>query len=110
MSLDQEFIAKQKKILEAEKIKLEQKIKKLSKYPEIGDSDDDNALELSEFQSNLSLEEQIKYLLDKVNKALKAIENNTYGKCLKCEEVIERSRLEIMPYAELCVTCKQKQN
>lgn len=108
MELDQRFLEKQKTILAGEKKKLEEKIKKLNKYPEIGDSDDENAMEWTEFQSNLSLEEQLKLLLDKVNKALKAIEEGTYGKCSRCKKVIEEGRLEIMPYAELCVTCKQK--
>ena len=110
MKFDQEFITKQKKILEAEKSKLEEKIKKLNKYPEIGDSDDENAMELTEFQSNLSLEEQLNYLLKKVILAIKAIDNGTYGQCSKCKEAIERGRLEIMPYADLCVTCKKKQD
>jgi len=110
MKFDQKFITKQKNILKAEKIKLEEKIKKLNKYPEIGNSDDENAMELTEFQSNLSLEEQLKYLLKKVLFALESIENGTYGQCSKCQDAIERGRLEIMPYAELCVTCKKKQD
>jgi len=96
--------------LEVEKIKLEEKIKKLNEYPEIGDSNDENAMEMTEFQGNLSVEEQLNYLLKKVKIALKAIKKGTYGKCSKCKTAIEEGRLEIMPYAELCVTCKQKQN
>ncbi len=110
MELDQEFIAKQKKLLESEKTKLEEKIKKFNKYPEIGDSNDENAMETTEFQGNLSVEEQLKYLLKKVIIAIEAIDKGTYGKCSKCGEAIEGGRLEIMPYAELCVTCKQKKD
>lgn len=108
MELDQKFLEKQKGILEGEKKKLQEKISKLNKYPEIGDSDDENAMEFTEFQSNLSLEEQLKYLLDKVNKALVAIDDGTYGRCSECKKAIEAGRLEIMPYAELCISCKQK--
>ena len=67
-------------------------------------------MEMTEFQGNLSVEEQLKYLLNKVKIALKAIDSGTYGKCSKCKAAIEEGRLEIMPYAELCVTCKQKKD
>lgn len=103
--LDKEFIASQKKILEAEKNRLETKIKELKKFPEYGDSEDDNAMEMTDYESNLSIEEQLKFLLKKVNDALKSIENGTYGVCDKCKKAIEQGRLEVMPYAELCVSC-----
>lgn len=102
---DKDFIAKQKETLEAEKERLEKKIKELDKFPSYGDSEDDNAMEMADFQSNLSIEEQLKFLLKKVNDALKSIENGIYGVCKKCKSAIEEGRLEIMPYAELCVKC-----
>lgn len=103
--LDKEFIARQKKSLLAEKERLEKKIKELNQFPDYGETEDDNAREMADFESNLSIEEQLKFLLKKVKDALSAIENGTYGICSKCKSAIEEGRLEAMPYAELCVSC-----
>ncbi len=102
---DKDFINQQKETLLAEKERLEKKIKELNQFPDYGDSEDDNAMEMSDFESNLSIEEQLKFLLKKVNDALKAIDDGTYGKCSNCKKAIETGRLEVMPYAELCVKC-----
>lgn len=106
--LSKEQIEKQKNLLLGEKKRLEEKMARLSEFPDYGRNDDDNAKELSDFENNLSLEGQIKLLLQKTNRALKAIESNTYGKCRKCKSAIESGRLEIMPYAELCITCQRE--
>ncbi len=104
--ISEEFIQKQKQILIDEKKRLQDKVGKLKKYPDYGRNEDDNAQEMADYQSNLGLEGQVEFLIGKVDAALKAIEDGTYGKCKKCNEMIEEGRLEIMPYAEVCVTCK----
>lgn len=48
--------------------------------------------------------------LIQVDEALERIENGTYGKCEECGDTIPIERLEILPYATLCVACQQKQN
>ncbi len=108
MKLDEKFIKKQKKALETEKQKLEKKIEELNKYPDYGRSEDDNAREVSDFESNLSVENQFKELLKKNNAALKAIKTGTYGKCKLCKKEIEIGRLESMPYANICVVCRKQ--
>lgn len=107
--LSDEMISKQKKSLEEEKVRLEKKISELKKFPDYGSNEDDNARELTDYEGNLSLEEQLKILLKKVNQALRAIKDGNYGKCKKCSEEIESGRLEIMPYAELCVSCRESE-
>lgn len=104
--ISKEFLQKQKKTLEAEKERLVTKIAELKKYPDYGTNEDDNAKELADFQSNLGLEEQLEVLIMKIDKALLAIDEGSYGKCKKCKEMIEQGRLEVMPYADVCVTCK----
>lgn len=42
-----------------------------------------------------------------VNLALEKIENRTYGLCEHCEEEIGRKRLRALPFARLCIECKQ---
>lgn len=105
MNLSASFLEKQKKLMLKERERIEEKIKKLKKYPEYGTDEEDNLQELTDYESNLSLDDQLEFLLKKINKALKAIEDGTYGQCSKCKTSIEHGRLEIMPYAELCVSC-----
>lgn len=110
MKLSESFLKDQKEAMLKEKEKIEAKIAKLKKYPDYGTDEEDNLQELADFESNLSLDDQLEYILKKINKALKAIENGTYGQCQKCRDAIDRGRLEIMPYADLCVSCNGKNN
>lgn len=107
MKLDEKFIARQKKLLLAEKEKLEKKNAELDKYPDYGSRDDDNAREYEDFENNSSIEAQLKVVLKKINLALKAIEKGTYGQCSVCKKEIEKGRLQSMPYANVCVTCQK---
>ena len=106
MSYDQKFLETQKENLLKEKEKIEDKIKKLKKYPDYGTDDEDKLQEMEDYENNLSIEGQLEFILEKIKKALKTIEDSTYGQCLECKKNIEEGRLKIMPYAELCVTCK----
>lgn len=108
MSLPKAFLHKQKAILISEKDKLAAAILKLKKYPDYGDQDDDNTMELIDYENNLSLEENLDHTLKKVNKALKDIENGTYGECKQCLDPIEKARLEMMPFTEYCSKCQKK--
>jgi RNA polymerase-binding protein DksA len=106
--LPNDFIEKQKKALEKEQEKLESDIERLRKYPDYGDMSDDNESELQDYETNMSLDDQMETILKKVKVALMAINNSTYGQCAKCKQQIEKGRLKIMPYANLCITCQTK--
>lgn len=43
-----------------------------------------------------------------INKALKQIENDDYGKCEECEEDIKFKRLEAFPGVTLCISCAEQ--
>jgi DnaK suppressor protein len=60
-----------------------------------------------EFALNLADAEQ--KLLNRINDALEKIEAGSYGDCELCEKKIAKARLKIVPYAELCVPCQEKQ-
>jgi len=107
MSITDTFVQKQKGLLEKEKEKLEKKMSELEKYPDYGRGDDDNAREYEDFENNLSMEKQLQVLDKKVKSALKAIEKGTYGQCSICKSEIKKSRLQSMPYADICVTCQK---
>lgn len=44
-----------------------------------------------------------------IDAALKRIEDKTYGVCEKCEKPIPKSRLRVVPFARLCIQCKEEQ-
>ncbi|HTP79562.1 MAG TPA: TraR/DksA C4-type zinc finger protein [Bacteroidota bacterium] len=46
--------------------------------------------------------------LNYLDDALKRIENGTYGFCTECGNLIDRERLEAVPHAQQCVSCKMK--
>lgn len=58
----------------------------------------------------LSLLEQLEDQLSEVNKALKRMEEGTYGFCTNCRKAILPERLEALPYAELCIDCQRKES
>ena len=57
----------------------------------------------------LSLLEQLEDQLAEVNKALKRIDEETYGICTNCGKNILPERLEALPSAELCIDCQRQE-
>ena len=106
--LSEKFIAKMKKLLLAEKKRLEKEIDQYKKFPEIGTSVEDSALEVEAFGENLALDEKLSRELRRVNSALERIEKGTYGKCTRRGEAIPEERLAAYPAAKLCLSCAKK--
>ena len=52
-----------------------------------------------------ALDGEAKVTIRQIDHALLNISNGTYGTCEKCGEPISEARLEIIPYATLCVEC-----
>jgi DnaK suppressor protein len=48
-------------------------------------------------------------LLYEIDEALRRIYKKTYGKCESCGKRIGEERLNAVPYARLCVKCKEKE-
>ena len=48
-------------------------------------------------------------LLYHINEALRRIKDKKYGKCMQCGKPISSARLEAVPHARLCITCKEKE-
>ena len=44
-----------------------------------------------------------------IDLALEKIEAGTYGVCELCKKDIPRARLKALPFARLCITCKQSE-
>ena len=62
-----------------------------------------------ERERDLSLSENVKDILKRVNEALERIDNGTFGVCQMCSQNIPEERLKALPYANLCISCKQKE-
>lgn len=50
-----------------------------------------------------------RFLMDKIEHALKKIDEGIYGICEECEEPISLKRLQARPEAPLCIQCKEAQ-
>jgi len=50
-----------------------------------------------------------KFLMDKIEVALRKIDEGTYGVCEECEDTIALKRLQARPEAPLCIQCKEAQ-
>jgi RNA polymerase-binding transcription factor DksA len=79
-----------------------------AKFPEYGDESDENAQEVSQYSTDIEAERVLENTLKDINKALKAIEKNTYGRCKYCNQEIEEKRLLVRPFSSSCVKCKTK--
>jgi RNA polymerase-binding protein DksA len=55
-----------------------------------------------------TLEAQEIIRLQLIDTAIARIENDHYGKCMKCGVKIPEERLRAIPYAFLCIKCKSK--
>lgn len=78
-------------------------------YPESGsNSDDDNAMEITTYSDEVSLVDRLQAELKDTKKALKAIDDGTYGTCKYCGKEIDQKRLEARPTSSSCISCKKQ--
>ena len=115
-----EFIERMKEELHKEQERLEQELADIgtrdpknkahyeATYPESGgNSDDDNAMEITEYSDDLSLKSRLEKELSDVISSLKAIDNGKYGVCKYCQKDIQEKRLEARPASSSCIACKK---
>ena len=69
---------------------------------------EEEAAESYELEKRLVLEKRIKDQLAEVEHALQKFEQGTYGLCDLCGQPIDPDRLEALPQAYLCLSCKEK--
>ena len=63
-----------------------------------------------EREKDLSIEQNVRDLLHKIDAALKRIEDGTYGICDRCGRPIEKTRIKALPYVDLCIKDAQAQS
>jgi len=70
---------------------------------------EEEATESFELEKRLALEKQTRDQMAAVEHALSKFEKGTYGLCDLCGQPIDPARLEALPQATLCLSCKAKQ-
>ena len=55
-----------------------------------------------------TLGDNAEQVLAEIEAALQRIDDRTYGICFNCGNEIPRERLEVSPWASLCIDCKRR--
>ncbi len=61
-----------------------------------------------EKEKNYLLASRQRKFLEYLDDAIKRIERGVYGFCQDCGKLIDKARLEAVPHAQLCISCKMK--
>jgi DnaK suppressor protein len=69
---------------------------------------EEEATESMELEKRLALENRLRSLLTELERAIQKLNDGTYGNCDVCGMAIDPARLEVLPQAILCMSCRQK--
>jgi len=113
--LDEAMVARLRAALEEQRENLRKEIVEQGADP---DSDDaaidvergfaDSAQSTAERARLISVVKALRTNLRDVERALAKMDVGTYGLCERCGRPISPERLEALPWAILCISCKQK--
>lgn len=113
--LDESTLARLRGALEEERFDLRKQIGDLGADP---DSDDvafgsdagfaDRSHSTEERSRTIAVVQSLRSNLRDVDRALAAMDAGTYGMCESCGKEIALERLEALPSAALCISCKQR--
>lgn len=118
-SFSKDFLQKIEEQLKEEKVRLEKELAKFTTknqhvsgdfdatFPEYGDKEDENALEVAQYTTNKPLEIALESELRDVGKSLERLKNGDYGVCKYCKKPIDEKRLLARPTSGACVSCKK---
>ncbi|KKU13135.1 MAG: Transcriptional regulator, TraR/DksA family [Parcubacteria group bacterium GW2011_GWC2_45_7] len=118
--MDSSQIATIEKVLLEEKIKLESQLAQFTSknihnpedynaaFPQFGEKEEDNAVEVAQYSDNLTLERTLESALRDVNSALQRIKKGAYGICKYCKKPIDARRLVARPTSSSCIDCKKQ--
>jgi RNA polymerase-binding protein DksA len=108
-------IAKFKKMLldERERLELEHRVQTedlAEGREELANYDNhpaDTASDTYERTKEYAFDENYREIVDRIDEALRKINDGTYGECDRCGVVIKQERLRAIPYATLCIDCQE---
>ena len=110
--MDQNTLNELKERLEVERVSLD---RQLGDYGAIGEGIEvgvdegfaDSGQATAGRSEAIGIVESLRAQRSDVVAALERIEKGTYGRCEKCGQEIPEARLDAVPSARLCVSCKQ---
>lgn len=62
-----------------------------------------------ERERDLSIENNVRDLMGKIDRALSRMDEGSYGLCSRCGKPIEKTRMKALPYVDLCIKDAQAQ-
>lgn len=68
----------------------------------------DLASELNDMERGKALQGNEMNIINKIDDAIKSMDEGTYGVCKRCGKEISSERLEFIPYAKYCVHCQNE--
>ena len=68
----------------------------------------DVATDMYDREFNLGLASNEREVLQRIEVALKKIEDKTFGVCTQCHKSIAIARLKAIPYVETCLKCQEE--
>ena len=97
--------------LQAELAEMEGAFNELVKNEDFaGDDAADQGSNTLEREQEMSLNANLRDLMDQTTRALQRLGDGSYGKCESCGNPIGKLRLQAKPAATLCITCKEKED
>lgn len=66
------------------------------------------ASELFQVEMNTALKVHEENIMVQIKSALGRIGDGSYGNCVRCSAAIPPERLEVLPYAEMCIKCEKE--
>jgi RNA polymerase-binding protein DksA len=106
---DLDFDKIRKQLLE-EKLEILKNVEGSSNLPlHMNPDRDDLAQDYITLEKEIAIKALEREQLEQIDKALERLDDGTYGLCQECHQPIHPERLEILPYALLCVSCQSKQ-
>ncbi|MHB8511426.1 MAG: TraR/DksA family transcriptional regulator [Actinomycetota bacterium] len=114
--MDSVEIAKYKGLLEDERKDVRHQLEENGADPDAGSFDGmdfdfgfaDSAQSTAERNRILAFVEGLRERLTDIDNALSKLEKATFGLCERCGNPIAPERLEAIPHARLCASCKSK--
>jgi RNA polymerase-binding protein DksA len=119
--LDKATLAKIKEQLQGERVDLQRQQQELEQDSfegsqsdmtgEVGLDEDfaDAGTATFDRERDLSIRNNIRDLIEQIDRALSRIDDGSYGSCERCGQPIDAARLKALPHASLCLDCKRRE-
>jgi RNA polymerase-binding protein DksA len=121
VNFDKETLAKIRAQLEAERGDLQQQESELEENSfegtqsdltgEVGLDEDfaDAGTATFDRERDLSIRNNMRDLIEQITRAIRKIDEGTYGTCENCGNPIDAQRIKALPHALLCLDCKRRE-